>query len=118
MEIFLASGNKHKQKELASIFAQHTVLIPSDIGIDFDPEETGTTFVDNSVIKAHALWDIVHKPVIADDSGICVDILYGAPGIYSARYAGKDDPKGEKTLCKCEAAKRNALFTGRNSACC
>lgn len=110
MEIFLASGNRHKQKELAFIFTPHTVLIPADIGFDFDPEENGSTFIENSIIKADALWNMVQKPVIADDSGICVDILNGAPGIFSARYAGKNDPRGEITGDKKEARERNTLL--------
>ena len=70
------------------------VLIPSDVGIEFDPEETGKSFYENSMIKAKALYDLVKEPVIADDSGICVDALGGAPGIYSSRYAGPDFMQG------------------------
>ena len=96
MTIFLASGNRHKQNEIAQIFSPHEILIPKDKGIDFDPEENGTSFVENSLIKARALWNIVHEPVIADDSGICVELLNNAPGIYSARYAGTGDDQDNK----------------------
>ena len=94
MKIFLATGNKNKKKEMAEILSAHEIVTPSDEGIEFDPDETGTTFYENSLIKAKALYDIVHTPVIADDSGICVDALGGSPGIYSSRYAGPDFPKG------------------------
>lgn len=94
MKIFAATGNRHKQQELSSIFAPATIVIPSDINLEFDPEETGDSFVANTIIKAESLWNIVKEPVIADDSGICVDILQGRPGIYSARYGGKDFPNG------------------------
>ena len=88
MIIYAATGNEHKRQELSQLFAPNTIVIPKDKGIDFDPEENGNTFVDNTIIKAKALFDIVKQPVIADDSGICVDILDGKPGIYSARYKG------------------------------
>lgn len=110
MTIFLASGNRHKQSEVAQIFKPNQILIPADKGIDFDPLENGTSFVENSLIKARALWEIVHEPVIADDSGICVDLLDGAPGIYSARYAGSCDMKGEKAGSKLDAPERNRLL--------
>lgn len=87
----------------------HQVRIPKDDGIDFDPLENGNDFVSNSLIKAKALYEIVHVPVIADDSGLCVDILDGRPGIYSARYAGKNaSPKEDGS--KLPVEKRNALL--------
>jgi len=85
MKIYFASGNAHKKEELARILPNHTIVIPSDEGIPFDPEETESTFFGNSLIKARALFEITGKPVIADDSGICVDALNGAPGVLSAR---------------------------------
>jgi XTP/dITP diphosphohydrolase len=103
MTIWLASGNAHKKKEIAAIFPEHTVKIPKDAGIDFDPDETGLTFLENAMIKAKALYDITKEPVIADDSGICVEALDGRPGIYSARY-GSDNGK------KLNDAERNALL--------
>ncbi len=96
MTLFLATGNEHKRQEFSQICKNYNIKIPKDDNIFFDPEETGLTFMENSLIKAKALWDIVKKPVLADDSGICVDILDGIPGIYSARYEGKDFPKGGK----------------------
>lgn len=97
MILYLATGNVHKKQEMAEICKGHTIIIPSDEGIVFDPDETGLTFMENSLIKAKALWNIVKKPVLADDSGICVDILEGIPGIYSDRYRGKEYPQGYPT---------------------
>ncbi len=95
MTLYLASGNLHKKHEMQDICRPHTILIPADKGIAFNPEETGKSFFENSLIKARTLWEIIREPVLADDSGICVDILGGRPGIYSARYAGIDFPYGK-----------------------
>ncbi|MCI1209318.1 MAG: non-canonical purine NTP pyrophosphatase [Treponema sp.] len=94
MKIYLATGNSNKKREMEHILPADHIVIPSDEGIPFDPEETGTTFYENSLIKARALWDIVHAPVLADDSGLCIDALGGIPGIYSSRYAGPAFPQG------------------------
>ncbi len=94
MKIYLATGNAHKKREVEEILSGHTIVIPSDEGIDFDPIENGSSFYENSLIKAKALYEQVHAPVIADDSGICVDALGGMPGIYSARYGGAAFPQG------------------------
>ena len=103
MTIYLASGNKHKQEEFAAILKGHQIILPVDAGITFDPDETGSTFFENALLKAQALYDIVKMPVIADDSGLCIDALDGRPGIYSARYGMKDG-------VPLEAAERNALI--------
>lgn len=95
MTLYLASGNLHKKHEMQDICRPHTILIPADKGIAFNPEETGKTFFENSLIKARTLWEIIREPVLAEDSGICIDILGGRPGIYSARYAGIDFPYGK-----------------------
>ena len=110
MKIYLATGNKNKKREMCELLPEHTVLIPSDEGIDFDPDETGTTFYENSLIKARTLYDIVHCPVIADDSGICVDALAGAPGIYSSRYAGPDFMKGSPDGKKISQEEQNIFL--------
>ncbi|MDR1363442.1 MAG: RdgB/HAM1 family non-canonical purine NTP pyrophosphatase [Spirochaetaceae bacterium] len=86
MTIWFASGNEHKREELAAILPQIELRIPADAGLDFSPDEDGATFLENSFIKARALYQLVKQPVIADDSGLCVDALDGRPGIYSARY--------------------------------
>lgn len=86
MEIILASGNRHKLLELKEILKEHTLLLPEEIGIDFDFEETGSSFLENSQGKAFELFNKVNRPVLADDSGLNVTALKGEPGIYSARY--------------------------------
>lgn len=86
MKIYLASGNVNKKKEVQELLPSHKIVLPKDEGIEFDPEETGSTFFENAMIKAKALYDIVKAPVLADDSGICIDFLKGAPGVHSARY--------------------------------
>ena len=90
MHVYLASGNRHKQEEFAAILKEHHISLPVDAGIIFDPEETGTTFLENALLKARVLYESVQCPVIADDSGLCIDALDGKPGIYSARYGMKD----------------------------
>ena len=107
MEIVLASGNLHKKQELEKIFARHTILLPSDLGIDFDCDETGTTFLENALLKAETLYRLVGKPVLADDSGLCVDALDGGPGIYSARYGSEEDKP------PLSDAERNSLLLSR-----
>ena len=92
MKVVLASKNKHKLVEISQItekFGFEPVL-QSELGIDIDVEETGTTFEENSFLKADAVMRATGLPALADDSGICVDALNGEPGIYSARY-GFDD---------------------------
>lgn len=117
MEIYLATNNKNKKKEMEKLLPEFTVLTPSDLGIDFDPVEDGKTFYENSLIKAKALYEIVHKPVIADDSGICVDALGGAPGIFSSRYAGPDFMQGKPDGSKISQDEQNKfLITQLNNA--
>ena len=97
MEIILASGNRHKLFELKEILKDHTLLLPEDIGIDFDFEETSNSYLENSYGKAYALFNQVNRPVLADDSGLSVAALNGAPGIYSARYGSRDGVMLEAT---------------------
>jgi len=95
MHIYLASGNQHKQEEFAALLKGHRIHLPSEAGIIFDPEETGTSFLENALLKARVLYKTINSPVIADDSGLCIDALGGKPGIYSARYGMKDGVKLE-----------------------
>ena len=90
MVICAASNNAGKLKELRRILERmgHQVKSLRDLGITLDPEETGTTFAENARIKAEAFCKASGLPTVADDSGLCVDALQGAPGVYSARYAG------------------------------
>ena len=92
MAIWFATGNEHKRQELEAILGR-PVKIPSEAGIGFDPDENGGNFLENALIKARALYAIVREPVIADDSGVCVDALGGRPGIYSARYGSAEGRK-------------------------
>lgn len=92
MKVVLASKNKHKLEEISQITRKfHMELVPmSQLGLDMDVEETGTTFEENSWLKAQAVMKATNLPALADDSGIAVDALNGEPGVYSARY-GFDD---------------------------
>ena len=90
MELVFATGNKGKLREAAEILAPgFTLLSPSDLGLSGDVEETGATMKENAAIKVRHLWNQAHRNCFADDSGLEVDALDGAPGIYSARYAGE-----------------------------
>ncbi|MBN1523924.1 MAG: RdgB/HAM1 family non-canonical purine NTP pyrophosphatase [Spirochaetales bacterium] len=88
-QIVIATNNAHKKDEIAAALSGTTVLLPGDFGISFNHEETGTAFVENAIGKALTLYKQVNKPVIADDSGICVPVLDGKPGIYSARFGSE-----------------------------
>ena len=92
MKVVLASKNPHKLVEIRQITDRFgfELVLQSELGVDIDVEETGTTFEENSLLKAKAVMEATGLPAIADDSGIAVDALNGAPGIYSARY-GFDD---------------------------
>jgi XTP/dITP diphosphohydrolase len=90
IEICLASNNLHKIEELQKILGKaFTVRTLSEIGCDEDIEETGSTFAENSLIKAKYVFDKYGINVLADDSGLEVEALNGRPGVYSARYAGE-----------------------------
>ena len=92
MKIVLASKNPHKLVEISKITEKFgfELILQSELGVDIDVEETGTTFEENSYLKAEAVMKATGLPALADDSGIAVDALNGEPGIYSARY-GFDD---------------------------
>ncbi len=117
--VILASRNKGKLKEIHAIlekFGMETIS-RDDAGLPtFEVEETGTTFEENSYIKAKAILDIAHTITIADDSGLEVDALGGAPGVYSARYAGEgctpadNDEKLLRELKDVPEEKRGAAF--------
>ncbi len=90
-KIVLATGNQGKVKEMADVLDEFgfEVIAQSEFGIE-SPEETGLTFVENALIKARYASQMTGLPAIADDSGLAVEALGGAPGLYSARYAGED----------------------------
>ncbi len=119
MKIIIATHNKHKLQEMSRILAPmgYEVVTDRDIGIELsDVEENGKTFLDNARIKAEAGVRESGLPCIADDSGLCVDALDGAPGVFSARYSGvhgDDDGNNRKLLAELEgvpAEKRTAHF--------
>ncbi|TDM15729.1 XTP/dITP diphosphatase [Macrococcus bovicus] len=101
-DIVIATGNQGKINDFKHIFPDHNVIGITALLPDFDVEETGTTFEENAALKAEAASRLLGKTVIADDSGLSVDALDGAPGVYSARYAGpeKDDAANMKLLLK------------------
>ncbi len=92
MKLVLASKNQHKLVEMQTILGQLglEVVLQSELGIDVDVEETGTTFAENALLKAKAVMGASGMAAIADDSGLVVDALNGAPGVYSARYGNKN----------------------------
>ncbi len=100
MKIILASNNKNKIVELKQILFPlgYEIISQSEAGVNIEVEENGTTFEENSMIKAKAIYEISKMPVIADDSGLEVDYLGKAPGVYSHRYAGENAT--DKDRCK------------------
>ncbi|GMO61990.1 MAG: RdgB/HAM1 family non-canonical purine NTP pyrophosphatase [Treponemataceae bacterium] len=139
MKIFAATNNAHKLVELRTIFAVHEIVSPADFGIETEPEENGTSFVENALIKAKAFYAVlcdmhIPLPVLSDDSGLCVDALGGKPGIFSARYSGSkpkgtvltQDEKNRMLIAEIPAdAPRNAhfacalvLYFGGDRLCC
>ncbi len=101
MKFVLASQNKGKLKEMQAVLSQLgvEVILQSELGIKVDVEETGTTFAENALLKAEAVCKASGFPAIADDSGLCVDALNGAPGVYTARYGGEGlDDEGRYRL--------------------
>ena len=92
MKLVLASKNQHKLVEMQTILGQLglEVVLESEVGVDVDVEETGVTFMENALLKARAVCEASGMAAIADDSGLMVDALGGAPGVYSARYGGRE----------------------------
>ena len=101
MKFVLATHNPGKLREMGGILKDLGVEVvsPAALGIPVDVEETGTTFLENALLKAKAICRAANLPAIADDSGLCVDALNGAPGVYSARYGGEGlDDRGRCML--------------------
>ncbi len=97
-KLLVATGNKGKLEEIREILKDTEVLGLADAGIDCDVEETGTTFAENAYIKAYEISKLSGLPVLADDSGLMVDVLDGRPGVYSARFAGDDATDDDNVL--------------------
>ena len=116
MELVIASNNKHKVREISEILAGKfdRIYSLSELNIHVDPEETAPDFLGNALIKANAIAAFTDKAFIADDSGLEVDALGGAPGVFSARYGGEpcsDDKNNEKLLKEMsDSQDRNARF--------
>ena len=116
MKIVFATGNKGKLKEAREIFTGHEIISIKEFDPGFAPDETGETFFQNAVIKAEAAMKIVKNiAVLSDDSGLIVETLDGAPGVYSSRFGGVDgnDALNRKTLLKKldEITERRACFS-------
>lgn len=122
MKAVLASHNKKKMAEMRAILGELgvEVLSQSDVGVDMEPEETGTTFEENSRIKAVAIMEATGLPAIADDSGLVVEALDGAPGVYSARYGGEglDDTGRWQLLLKNMEGKEDRACKFVSVICC
>ena len=136
MNFIAATNNPGKMAELRRMLERmgHTVQSQREAGLTLEPEETGDTFAENARIKAQAICEAAKQPTIADDSGLCVDALDGAPGVYSARYCGHhgddeanndqlleelaDVPEGARaarfvsSVCVCLPGGRCATFEG------
>ena len=122
MKVVLASHNQKKMVEMKAILSQMgvEVLSQAEVGVDLEPEETGTTFEENARIKAQAVMQATGLPAIADDSGLMVDALGGDPGVYSARYGGPglDDTGRWQLLLKNMAGESNRACKFVSVICC
>ncbi len=102
MRVIVATKNPGKIREISDILSEFNIEVVSqaDAGIDVEVDETGSTFLENALIKARAVSLLCDDPVLADDSGLCVDALDGRPGVYTARYGGSisNREKMEKLL--------------------
>lgn len=108
--IILASNNKDKVKEVKEILKGYDIISMKEAGIDVDIEENGTTFEENALIKARAIMKLTGQITMADDSGLEIDYLNKAPGVYSARFMGHDtsyDIKNKALIQKLEGVKRS-----------
>lgn len=97
--LIVASNNMNKINEIKNMLPDYTILSLKDFG-DYDIIENGLTFEDNAIIKARFLNNLTDLPVLADDSGLCVEALNGGPGVYSARYAGVESQKDHHNMMK------------------
>ncbi|MBQ7792127.1 MAG: XTP/dITP diphosphatase [Clostridia bacterium] len=113
VKLLVATNNQGKLKEFNEILGELGIECVSlkDMGISVDVEETGTTFLENALLKAKEIYNIAKIPTISDDSGLMVDALSGEPGVYSARYAGEhanDQKNMDKLLAKLQGVKNRA----------
>lgn len=132
MKIIAATKNKNKLREFGQILEGFEIISQEEAGVDIDVEETGTTFEENSMLKAKAIFDATGIAAIADDSGLCVDALDGTPGVFSARYGGEgyddagrvglllenmksvpDEKRGARFVCAITLVDKNGIITAR-----
>ncbi len=111
MKLIAATGNKHKLREIREILTGYEIVSEADAGFSGDVEETGKTFMENALIKARAVCRATGQAALADDSGICVEALGGAPGVYSARYSAMFAPEGSESG---DAGNRSFLLKNLN----
>ena len=124
MKLVLASKNRKKLAEMNEILSRLGIEVCSEAeaGVDVEVEETGTTFEENSLLKARAVMEASGLPAVADDSGLCVDALNGAPGVYSARYGGEELDDAGRCRLLLENMRgqmpRTARFVSVITCCC
>ena len=122
-EIIVASTNQGKIKEIRAMLSEIGIDVKSISDVfdqEIDIEENGQTFKENALIKAQTICDIIHKPTLADDSGLEVNAMDGGPGIYSARFMGHDtsyDIKNQAIIDACEGKDRGARFVCAMALC-
>ena len=95
-KMVVATGNANKLREFSQLFIDYEVVSQKEMGFLEEVEETGVTFAENALIKARAAAKALGVPALADDSGLCVTALGGAPGVYSARYSGDHNDKSNR----------------------
>lgn len=98
MKLIIATGNMDKKREISEILEDFEIVTMKEASVDIDIVEDGTTFEENALIKAKAVWDKIGGLVLADDSGLEIDALNKEPGIYSARYMGENTSYHEKNM--------------------
>ena len=110
--IAAATGNAHKLDEMRAVLKDWNIVSEKEAGFLGEVEETGATFSENAELKARAVCEATGLPALADDSGLCVEALGGAPGVYSARYSGGGDAQNRALLLKnmASCANRRAYF--------
>ena len=122
-EIVIASTNEGKIREIRSMLNEIGIEVKSIKDVfdeELDIEETGTTFKENALIKAQTICDMIHKPVLADDSGLEVNALDGGPGVYSARFMGHDtsyDIKNQYIIDAVKGKDRRARYVCAMALC-
>ena len=116
-KLIVASRNAHKMQEIARILTDFELVSMREAGFDGEIDETGSTFSENAFIKAKFIAEMFNMPALADDSGLCVDALGGAPSIYSARYSGGGDKENRALLLKNLENEENRTARFKSAVC-